>query len=437
MTIKAHVDFLDGEICQREVELKVLFHKLGEVRSELCHWPVDRIIEIFDAFAHTLRDRQSKIHRLYPGSGIPFIANWCRRRNLESLLDDSFGNRYFLDRFIESRARPDRAFRAFPRGTVVHWMAGNVPTLGFLSLVQGMLTKNANVIKLASDSDMLLSALLEGISGVNRGQRKSGQELVQSVAVLRYEHDRRDVGEFVSGNADARVMWGGDESVWAIRRLPSRPDVNDVVFPKRTSLLLVGATALQTVDIEVLARRVALDVSIFEQKACASPHTLFLETEDDDRLVAFAESLKKALQSTLRALPKAVPSQKEVSALLNLRAQYDMFHRCWYSEGTEFTILSDDLFQLGPPVGNRTLYLRKIANLEQVAKLITEKVQSVGIAADPEQFETLTLLFGQRGVQRFAQIGTMTHFESPWNGYFLPSHLVRWSSRPRHRGSSL
>lgn len=47
-----------------------------------------------------------------------------------------------------------------------------------------------------------------------------------------------------------------------------------------------------------------------------------------------------------------------------------------------------------------------------------------------DQFEKITTLFGAKGIQHFTPVGAMTYFESPWDGYFLPQHLVRWTSRP-------
>ena len=100
-----------------------------------------------------------------------------------------------------------------------------------------------------------------------------------------------------------------------------------------------------------------------------------------------------------------------------------------YSQGIEFTILSDEELKLGPPIGNRTIFVRKTDNLERIAAIIPENIQSVGLLAEAQRFEELTALFGEKGVQRFAKIGAMTHFEIPWDGYFLPHYLVRWISR--------
>jgi hypothetical protein len=413
------------------VALPTLLDDLKAAQQRLLYWPVDRIIEVLDDFSTRLLERRCDLPKRFPQSGISFIAHFCRSSNLKSLLDVSLGSRQLLDRFLPKDPQGERTYLAFPRGLAVHWMAGNVPTLGFLSLIQGLLTKNANLIKLASGSDDLLPALLDFMARGKVGQDKNGRDLVRASAVIQYDHNRQDIGSFISERADVRVMWGSDESVRQMRALPSKLDVVDVVFPNRTAFMVIGQSVLKEMDMPKIARRLANDISVFEQKACASPHTLFLETENDEEVSRLATNLQQALQEALRRLPKTTPSQKEISALLNLRARYDMFHRAWYSEGTEFTILSDDLFQLGPPIGNRTIYLRKVANLERLAELVTPQVQSVGLLVDGTQFEFITGLLAAAGVQRFVPLGSMTNFESPWDGYFLPQHLVRWISRTR------
>jgi hypothetical protein len=431
MNLSVDVDFfsaIDQE--DKPIQISKILESIKTAHNDLVTWPVDRIVEIFDDFSKHLLDPQNKIHKSYPNSGIPFIANWCRKTNLESILDLSFGERAFLDGFLPGRANPSRVYRAFPRGIAVHWMAGNVPTLGFLSLIIGVLTKNANLIKVSSSSNKILSELLSILSQVQSDVSQNGKDLAKSIAVVRYDRSRLDMAETLSKSADIRVIWGNDESVNTIRKLSAKTEAVDIVFPNKTSLMVIGSKVLENTDLQSLAKRIATDISVFEQKACASPHTIFVETETDRILETFAENLKRQLINTLRSMPKTVPTEKEVSMLLKMRAQYDMFYRAWYSEGTEFTILCDELFQLGPAIGNRTIYLRKIDNLEKVADLITPKVQSVGIIADDQQTEKLASLYGQRGVQRFAKLGAMTHFEIPWDGHFFPQYMVRWTSRP-------
>ncbi len=427
---RVQADFFAGhQGAESSVDLEEIVAALCEAQRDLGEWPIARILDALDRFGARLLDRGNPLHAAYPGAGIPFIANWCRRSNLECVLDAALGTRRHLDEFVASQRRRDRAYRAFPQGLVVHWMAGNVPTLGFLSLIQGVLTKNANLIKVASDSDRMLPDLLHLLGEVGDGGPLSGANLARSLAVVRYDHARQDAGAVLSRAADLRVFWGSDESVRALGNLPTKPEARSVAFGSKISLMLIGSSVLGAMDMSALARRVAQDVSVFEQKACASPHTLFLETTDEAVVHAFAEELRRALHASLRTLPKLPPSPWEVCAILELRARYDMFHRAWYSEGTEFSILHDDLFQLGPAIGNRTLFLRTVKDLQRVSELITPNVQSVGILAAGEQYERITSLLGKLGVERFVPIGTMTHYESPWNGTFLVQNMVRWVSR--------
>ncbi|CAB1061342.1 hypothetical protein D1BOALGB6SA_6115 [Olavius sp. associated proteobacterium Delta 1] len=425
-------DFYSGQITENESsDVSAIIESLRNAQRRLAQWPIDRIIEILNEFAHCLMNRKQSIHHHFPGAGLAYIADWCRATNLTRLLENTFSNRLILDGYIDSDFRKDRSYRALPRGLVAHWMAGNVPTLGFLSLVQGILTKNANLIKVASNSDLLLARLLQLLASVKKEESQNGAELTRSIAVVRYDRSKKELGEYISKYADVRFFWGSDESVSTLRRLPAKLHCTDLVFSNKTSFLVIDNHALHNADMSLVTKRIAGDMSVFEQKACASPHTLFLETDDRSELVKFAICLKEALENLLPSMPKMMPSQKEVSAILNLRTQYDMFHQAWYSDGVEFTLLSDQEFRLGPPIGNRTLYIRQTVSLERIAALITPNVQSVGILAEPEKFEKLTTLYAEMGIQRFTNIGTMTQFESPWDGYHIGHHLVRWASRPR------
>ena len=434
MTLNVKFDFADGKICHgKKHDINSVIEKIREGACEIEDWPTAAILDLLTEFSELITDRSLDLHQRNPGSGLSYIAGWCRRSNLQSILKSAFQTSNVLDDFTPLGRREDREYRALPVGLVAHWMAGNVPTLAFLSMVQGVLTKNANLIKIASNQDDVLSSLLHILGETGKGKTHSGRRLVQSIAVTRYDRAETEPGKAISASANTRVFWGNDETVSLLRRLPTLVNCRDLVFGNKTSFMAVDRHVLEQNDLEALARRVASDVSLFEQKACASPHTLFLETKDDRILESMAKSLYKAMSNALRIYQKSPPSPEEVSAILNMRAQYDMFYRAWYSDGVEFTLLSDDFFQLGPPIGNRVLYLRKIDDLAKVADLITSKVQTVGLASSATRFEELSNLFARRGVARVSNIGAMTHFESPWDGYTLVHHLVRWVSRPAKR----
>ena len=55
---------------------------------------------------------------------------------------------------------------ALPRGLVVHWVSGNVPTLGIISLIISLLCKNSNIVKVANNSPDILIKMLEILSKI-------------------------------------------------------------------------------------------------------------------------------------------------------------------------------------------------------------------------------------------------------------------------------
>ncbi len=429
MKDKVNVDFYLGRRLNEQIGIKELLDSISAAPS-LLPWPTEKIILILDEFSKLLLDKKNSLHQRYPDSGLPYIAAWCRKSNITQVLENSFGSIQALDQYNTRVNGIIKSYRAFPRGLAVHWMAGNVPTIGFLSLIQGLLTKNRNIIKApSSSSDTLLADLLDHLSTVGCDNTYCGKNLTQSIAVIRYDHSRTKVGEALSNQADIRIFWGSDQSVAKLKSLPAKLSSTDIIFSNKTSFMVIDHSTLKTGNLQKIAKQAAIDISVFEQKACASPHTLFLETTEDEDLDTFAHLLLQALGNTLKIIPKRTPSSKESSAILNLRTQYDMFHKAWYSDGLEFTILSDTDMKFGPPVGNRTMFIRKIDNLEKIADILPDNIQTVGILAELSRFDTLTALFAEKGVQRFAKIGTMTHFEIPWDGYFLPQYLVRWVSR--------
>jgi hypothetical protein len=422
------IDYLIGN--HEQIDVPSIHKHLKSASHKLRNIPLQTIIDILDSFGRRLLEKNNPIHRKFPSHGIPYIAGWCRRNVLEKLMINSIGNPEIIDHFIPAKNHTKRDYLLLPRGMVVHWMAGNVPTLGFLSLLQGLLTKNCNIVKTPSSSSQLLAELLVNLEETAQNQTYTGADLASSVAVLRYDRKHRHINEQISLLADTRIFWGNNDSIEVLRTLKSKLGVIDIVFSNKVSMMVVDKETLSSADWLTLSKKIATDISVFEQKACASPHTLFIESTDEKDVEKVATYLQKAMDKALKSFPKSSMGGQERSAILNLRAQYDMYHQAWYPQGLEYTILSDNQLQLGPAIGNRTLFIRQVADLKQIGDLIDDHVQTVGLAVCKERYEEVTLYLAKCGIQRFTEIGAMTHFEVPWDGYQLAHHLVRWVSRP-------
>jgi len=408
-------------------ELETAINRLRESQKRLSNFSYKQIIAYLSEFGSHLSNRKLSIHKEYPDAGLAFIANFCRRTNLESMLKTALKQPAVLDGFVELSGSSGIELFAVPRGVVVHWIAGNVPTLGFLSLIQGLLTKNANIIKLPSNSNNLMPSLVEEMSGLHS---ELATVVGQSIQLIKHSRTDERSSKALSEIADVRVFWGSDSGVEALRQLPSKMSCGDLVFSNKVSLILLEGKALEDCDLSKLCTRIAQDVAIFEQKACASPHTIFLEAVSDKIFSQFVEALRESFKNIVKRYPRMLPSTEERSAILNLRAQYDMFHESYSPESLEFTLLSDNEIKLGPAIGGRTVFLRRLQNFSELYPLLSEKTQSVGILMNNDRYDETSKALAKAGIQRICRLGSMTQFDIPWDGYLILDRMLRWTSRP-------
>jgi hypothetical protein len=125
---------------------------------------MDQILNFFDALAvHWLTDPQRSFLNAFSSIGVSFLINFLRRNNLESILNESLhGNYQYLDGFNSMKFLSKKVV-AHPQGVITHWLAGNVPVLGMISLIQGLITKNINVLKLPRENGLTLPLMIHEI----------------------------------------------------------------------------------------------------------------------------------------------------------------------------------------------------------------------------------------------------------------------------------
>ena len=82
------------------------------------------------------------------------------------------------------------------------------------------------------------------------------------------------------------AAWGGEESVASVRKI-SPEGVRIIDWGHRISFSYVSNKMKD--DVPSL-ENIAYDICVIEQQACSSPQCLYLETDDNDELLAFAKS---------------------------------------------------------------------------------------------------------------------------------------------------
>ena len=429
------IQYFNNEIVEGETSEKTFQGMIDTLKGQL-PWlrkqPIEALIGLIDAAAK--RWATDPKYLFLKDKGLNFLATWCSERHLREIAQ--FGLRGNLDYADTYCPFPDSAkhlLKANSRGLCCHWMAGNVQILGVFALVQCIMTKNVNLLKVSSHDEGVFAGLVSAFEGLEYttkdGYTIKGDDLLKTIGVVYFSRNAVKLGELMSKNAEVRIAWGGREAVETVAGYPSKYDCETVIFGPKLSFSVVTKEMLPDEQAaKKLARRMSVDVSVFDQTGCASAHNLFIEKGGSVSPEKFCEILNESMGKTEIQIPKPIMSPEQVSAVHSIRGVYDFCGIAIGSETMSYSILLDDHDDLHKPVYSRVLFVHAVDSIMQAIKHITEDIQTIGIEATPEQAVAFAEAATPMGAVRFPQIGRMLNFEMPWDGIVLIDRLVKWNT---------
>jgi hypothetical protein len=393
---------------------------------------IDELLDFFDKLSQSWTTIDSNFQKKFGYLGISFLIHFLSRQNLEQILKTSLKNDIkHLDTFIFNQ-NLNKSIMAHPKGTIIHWLAGNVPVLGMLSLVQGIITKNINIVKLPRENGFILPKMVQEIynysTELKSGKKISGKDIFGSTSFVYCSKDDIPAQTILSKAADVRVAWGGKEAVEGVLRSPKKYWADDVIFGPKYSFVVIGKNSFPKENLDNLAYRIALDASIFEQQGCNSPHTIFVEKNGEVDETKVAQAIAKAMQKVLKRIPKPQVSPAIASNVINIRAEYDFLGEVFCSEGTEWTVILSDEQGVADACYSRTLFVRPIDNINQILNYIDHSKQTMGLSICNEDKLAFSINATRKGIERITDLGKMSVYDHPWDGMFPMERFIRWVS---------
>ena len=135
------------------------------------------------------------------------------------------------------------------------------------------------------------------------------------------------------------MQWGGREAVESVMSLPRKYGTEDVIFGPKYSFAIIGKNSFKNDDLKEISYKLAIDISVFEQQGCNSPHTVFYESGGKFSALEFTKSLADAMNKVLKRIPKNLVSANEAFKIENIRAEYSFTGKVFSSSGTEWTVI--------------------------------------------------------------------------------------------------
>ncbi|MFD3551977.1 acyl-CoA reductase [Streptomyces goshikiensis] len=312
-----------------------------------------------------------------------------------------------------------------PVGLVAHIAPGNAATVAPLSLVEGLLAGNVNVLKTSGADTLLAQHLLAELAALD----PTGA-LAERVIVLRFPSSREDWLRLMCAPADAVAVWGGEAAVEGVAaHVPAGCRL--VEWGHKISFGYLTADAWAD---ETALTGLAEDICLFEQQACSSPQVVYLDTEDTAELHAFADRLAAALAARPapadEELDPAEYAELTTTEHLARLEEHLGFTRVLAAPDGTWRVIADTRPALTASPLHRTVWVKPLPRKNLIATLrpMRRYLQTAGIAGSRTDVAELAALVLAAGATRVTPLGAMTagYAGEPHDGVYA---LQRYSRR--------
>ena len=277
-----------GRVYEAAEQSRILENLDEKITRTLSGEPLDRerVISVLDKMSEGLL--KGDYRSVTEGAGISHeqvraAAAMMSRRAIEFRLRQEVGQwEYTLS---PPGGVKEVKVRLCPLGAVFHIAAGNAQGLPFLSVLEGLVTGNVNILKLPRADDGLTVELFRRLI-----------EAEPSIGDYVYIFDTpsADISamEKMAQAADGIVIYGGDEAVKAVRRL-APAGTRLIEWGHKLGFAYVSGYECRERDLGGLARHIIST----GQRLCSSCQTIYINTDDMAELERFCDDFLPYLES--------------------------------------------------------------------------------------------------------------------------------------------
>lgn len=424
-------------------------------------------VDFLETFSRALR--QNSLAKEEPETMA--LAFWCRRAHILSLREkhgmgpaDRHGVRpepaIISDGGKERLAAKEgsnlsRGQLYLGWGRIFHLAPSNVPMMFAYTWIIGLLAGNAGIVRISERTlrqepvQAVLEVLRDLLGQEQQGPlRRDFSGIRARTSFITYDHSEA-VTEQILQHCDGRVLWGGDETIRRMRRIPMPAHAVELTFPDRVSLAVISEEALtgmEEAQIRNLVHRFYNDTYVMDQNGCSSPQTVVWLRGNKGTGKGQGENKPAAEQSRLirekwwdmlaeeaenvygmdgfraaRKLEKATLSAMQQTDSMTIRI------RRYHGNLLYVLSLSDMPDNLAVYKGGFGLFFEMEAGTAaEIFKSFTPRIQTVVcIGVEPGILAGLAAQHHSEGVLRFVESGQALQIDTIWDGIDLIRALSR------------
>lgn len=326
------------------------------------------------------------------------------RENLEYRLKTELGD---SDGFIGSPngITPKIKIQTKPLGVLFHIAAGNADGLPVMSVAEGLLAGNINILKLPSADKGLSIRIIK---------RLCKYEPLLSRYIYVFDTPSSDVRtiQALAGFADGIVVWGGTEAVKAVRSL-APPGVKLIEWGHKLGFCYISDYANHTDEFSALAEHIAST----KQLLCSSCQTVFIDTDDKTELTLFCEMFLPYLEAAVGKHRNTSIGTQARDTLISYSARLEqaigirqISPDVFYGKNCSLIIKDDFELELSPMMCNVLVKRLPRKDIMRTLRNVKGFLQTAGLICDKADRAELTDLLLCAGVTRVTQAGNMSAY---------------------------
>lgn len=348
--------------------------------------------------------------RAYPDAAS--FAYWCRLANL-ARLQREFGCEQLR----------------MGRGVALHIAPANVPVNFAYSFAFGLLAGNANIVRvpasLPAQADVLCAVAKDLLT------RAEHARIAAMTTLLSYPRDDA-ITQCLSAVADVRLLWGGDQTIQHLRRMPTSPRCVDIAFADRYSLCLLSAPAILAAESKVLQALSAdfyKDVFLLDQNACSSPHLILWQgtvQEVEAAQVRFWNAMQALLHT--KGQSPGIHAVDKYTHLCRTAIQVKGAKATPTADNRVFRVALAELPEnIAEHRGRFGFFFETIDNdLEQLRRIVNTRYQTLTcFGVDANVLAETVVSHGLAGIDRVVPVGKALDIGVIWDGYDLICNMSR------------
>lgn len=309
------------------------------------------------------------------------------------------------------------------RGIAFHIAPSNVAVNFAVSFTSALLAGNPCIVRVSNKEFEQVNLITQAINKVLADEYKDIQNYL---VIVRYDHSV-EITDYLSSICDIRIVWGGNRTLYEVRKSPLPPRAIEMAFPDRHSMAVVNSDVYMERDAKKIADLFYIDTYFTDQNACSSPRLIvWMGSRIEEAKKRFYDALSEKLKREYDMAP--ILAIDKWNALCELSATHEGVKR----EGQDNVLmrvrveeLDEDLMNY--KMGGGYFFEYDTDCLADIVPILGKSCQTISyLGVEPEEIQKVVLQEGVRGVDRIVPMGHTMDLTFVWDGYDMIDTMSRF-----------